>query len=348
MSAISIPRYCENQVSYTRSAVACNLLIMSREHLRNHHRMSCSRCGEAFHTENALKEHSRRSKMCKVESEPDLAKLFTYMRRGQEAQIMVHGMSWPEMYEILFPDHQFPGVSCKFLHSSDLLLAYIPIADMFGLVDEDPEMLAFDIIAKTHNSAHSLQHFELYRQNMRAESTCAARAVLQCNCTTTTTRSEAFSTSDSGYSAPEEGYSAVGPSASSAEHPDPAPQVQESITLVHASNTLPEYTVDLGGDSLSQSVFEVVADVTGNMEMQTPGGNFDALLAGTSGIDNTDDTRTALNQESWSDITGHPFVGMDPSQQSAIPMDAIDFGEFVYLNREVVGSQPPHETHRGD
>jgi hypothetical protein len=84
------------------------------------------------------------------------------------------------------------------------------------------------------------------------------------------------------------------------------------------------------------------------MEMQTSGGNLDALLAGTSGIDNMDDTRTALNQESWSDITGHPFVGMDPSPQSAIPMDAIDLGEFIYLDREVMGIQPPHETQRGD
>jgi hypothetical protein len=204
---------------------------------------------------------------------------------------------------------------------------------MFGLVDEDPEMLAFDVIAKTHNSAHSLRHFELYRQNLLAESTCAARAVLQYNCTTTTsitiTRSGAFSTSDSGYSAPEEGSFAVGPSTSSAEHPDPAHQVQESITLVHASNTFPEPRVDSGGDNLLQSVSQV-ADVTGNMEMQTQSNNFEALLAGPTGMDNPmDETRTALNQESWNDLTVYTFDGMDPGLPST---DPIEFGEFLSLD----------------
>jgi hypothetical protein len=52
--------------------------------------------------------------MCKVESELDLAKFYTYMRREQEAQIMVHGMSWLGMYEILFPGHPVPGNSCEF------------------------------------------------------------------------------------------------------------------------------------------------------------------------------------------------------------------------------------------
>lgn len=209
--------------------------------------MYCARCGEAFHTNSAWEEHSRQIEMCSIVDKARLDIFFTYMSDKQEAKIS-HGISWSGMYKVLFPDDAVPDNSCKFRYSCRFSLVYQQLM-FFALVYEDSEALVFSLIDESHGSmGSSLRVFEAYRQNQRAESTCSARTALHYGWIATSTLSEAFQPSDSGYSAPEEYPPAGGPSALLVEDPDPVPQEHDSTcaaAAAHSSTTVPQHNADI-------------------------------------------------------------------------------------------------------
>lgn len=109
------------------------------------------------------------------------------MTDEQEAILKnTHGILWSTMYQVLFPDCVVP-VDPDYKDSEDLVFSLITIA----LGSPNPP----------------LPVFQAYRLNCSAESTCSARAALQYGLPTTTSsqsQSDAFPTSDSGYSGPPE------------------------------------------------------------------------------------------------------------------------------------------------
>jgi hypothetical protein len=65
------------------------------------------RCGEAFHRGTALTAHHQESIACE---RSNLSECFTYMNETREKEIMKsYGITWSEMYAILFPGCVVPG-----------------------------------------------------------------------------------------------------------------------------------------------------------------------------------------------------------------------------------------------